>query len=73
MAAWVMFVPMLACDALALIREQEVFAWWGLLCTALAQLALLPPGMNLGTARSGFPGQSEAEASDHLRLRMFSG
>ena len=72
-AAWVMFMPMLACDALALIQEQEVFAWSGLLCTALAQLVLLPLGMNLRAIRPDPSGASEARPPDYLRLRMFSG
>ncbi|RSY89620.1 hypothetical protein DAH66_02905 [Sphingomonas koreensis] len=75
MVAWVMFMPMLACDALALIREQEVLAWWGLLCTALAQLVFLPLGMDFSEARSGFPGKTtgETHASNYLRFRLFSG
>jgi hypothetical protein len=75
--AWVMFVPMLACDALALIREQEVLAWWGLLFTALAQTIFLPLGMDFSEARSGFPGKGGGKGSsgkpEYLRLRMFSG
>ena len=70
-AAWVMFMPMLACDALALLREYEVFAWWGLLCTALAQLVLLPLGMSLKAPWSGV--SDKAEPPEHLRFRMFSG
>ncbi len=50
--SWVMFAPMLACDALALIGEFQVLAWWGLLCTALAQLVFLPLGMDLTRARA---------------------
>lgn len=76
-AAWVMFMPMLACDALALIQEQEILAWWGLLCTALAQLIFLPLGMNLHGARIKIPGQPGGEDKpgkpEYLRLRMFSG
>lgn len=71
-AAWVMFLPMLACDALALIREQEVLAWWGLLCTALAQLVFLPLGMEPGRVAPVLPEawtrQVKAGARDLLRL-----
>lgn len=76
-AAWVMFMPMLACDALALIQEQEVLAWWGLLCTALAQLVFLPLGMDFSEARSGFPGRRSDKGGSntphYLRFRLFSG
>lgn len=75
-AAWVMFLPMLTCDALSLIREQEVFAWWALLCTALAQLVLLPLGMDFSEARWGFlgkSGQSGAGSRNFFRFRLFSG
>lgn len=73
-AAWVMFLPMLTCDALALIQEQEVFAWWALLCTALAQLVLLPLGMNFdqagATLRQGPRGYGDARRRDFLRIGM---
>ncbi|MEG3179823.1 hypothetical protein [Sphingomonas sp. LT1P40] len=72
-AAWVMFMPMLACDALALIQEQEVLAWWGLLCTALAQLVFLPLGMDFTRARAtlhgGWDGYTDPETRDFLRIR----
>lgn len=48
---WVMFLPMLVCDALALIEEQQQLAWWGVLYTALAQLLFLPFGMDFDRAR----------------------
>lgn len=74
-AAWVMFMPMLACDALALIREQEILAWWGLLCTALAQLVFLPLGMDFSEARSGLGsrGPRADRPGAFLPFRMFSG
>lgn len=76
-AAWVMFMPMLACDALALIQEQEVLAWWGLLCTALAQLVFLPLGMDFSEARSGLGDGRRRKrtpgSADFLRFRLFRG
>ncbi|MCW4460306.1 hypothetical protein OK349_01185 [Sphingomonas sp. BT-65] len=75
LAAWVMFVPMLACDALSLIQEQEVMAWWGLLCTALAQLVLLPMGMDVGRvggALFGGGAAGDARPRDFLRIGLRS-
>lgn len=75
LAAWVMFVPMLACDALSLIQEQEIMAWWGLLCTALAQLVLLPMGMDVwrvGDALLGGSAAGDPRPRDFLRIGLRS-
>lgn len=75
LAAWVMFVPMLACDALSLIQEQEIMAWWGLLCTALAQLVLLPMGMDawrVGDTLLGGGTAGDARPRDFLRIGLRS-
>ncbi|MFL9842716.1 hypothetical protein ABS767_17225 [Sphingomonas sp. ST-64] len=75
--AWVMFLPMLACDALALIQEFEVLAWWGLLCTALAQLVFLPLGMDFSRARTtldeGWQGYAGYRREDFLRVGIAVG
>jgi hypothetical protein len=72
--AWVMFAPMLVCDALALIREQEILAWWALLCTALAQLVFLPLGMDFRRAPwmpEGWGLEPQDDRDRYFRIGMF--